>query len=177
MKFCRNFVDILENVEISNFPKFLNFPAKIPEFWKNFDRTLIWKVRMVRSLADRTFQIRAPRSPRARRRCTSERRRPGDPSWAPPSPARRRAGRAGAQRRGRRTRPTSFCLFFSFARSESNYHDVSRVPNEICCLLIIYHLTEYVSHILFLVVSPFPTKFICSIWKKTNEKTKIRVSL
>ena len=26
---------------------------------KNFDRTLIWKVRMVRSLADRTFQLRS----------------------------------------------------------------------------------------------------------------------
>ena len=31
MKFCRNFADILENVDIKNFPKFLNFLAKIPE--------------------------------------------------------------------------------------------------------------------------------------------------
>ena len=30
MKFCRNFADISENVEI--IPKFLNFLAKIPEF-------------------------------------------------------------------------------------------------------------------------------------------------
>ena len=27
-----------------------------PEFWQNFDRILMWKVRMVRSVADRTFQ-------------------------------------------------------------------------------------------------------------------------
>ena len=33
MKFYRNFADILENVEIlNNFPNFLNFLAKIPEF-------------------------------------------------------------------------------------------------------------------------------------------------
>ena len=32
MKFCRNFADILENVEILNFPKFSNFLAKIPAF-------------------------------------------------------------------------------------------------------------------------------------------------
>ena len=51
------------------FLKFLNFwwiLAKSPPFWEKYDRTLIWKVRMVRSLADRTFQLsqipsRAPR--------------------------------------------------------------------------------------------------------------------
>ena len=53
MKFSRNFVNIFENVE-----KSLNFLAKCTEFWQNFDRTLMWKVRMVRSLADRTFQLR-----------------------------------------------------------------------------------------------------------------------
>ena len=53
MKFCRNFADNLENVE-----HFRNFLANIPEFWKTSDRTRIWKVRMVRSLADRTFQLR-----------------------------------------------------------------------------------------------------------------------
>ena len=31
------------------FSEILNFLAKIPEFWKNSDRTLIWIVRMVRS--------------------------------------------------------------------------------------------------------------------------------
>ena len=36
MKLCRNFADILENVEIFNFPNFLNFLAKIPEFCRNF---------------------------------------------------------------------------------------------------------------------------------------------
>ena len=36
----------------------LNFLAECTEFWRNFYRTLMWKVRMVRSLADRTFQIR-----------------------------------------------------------------------------------------------------------------------
>ena len=39
-------------------PDFFNFLAKCIEFWQNFDRTLMWKVRMVRSLADRTFQLR-----------------------------------------------------------------------------------------------------------------------
>ena len=58
MKFCRNFADIFENVEIKIFLKFLNFLAKIPEFRKNSDRTLIGIVRLVRSLADRTFQLR-----------------------------------------------------------------------------------------------------------------------
>ena len=33
-----------------------------PEFWQNFDRILMWKVRMVRSVADRTFQPRSKRS-------------------------------------------------------------------------------------------------------------------
>ena len=57
MKFCRNFADILENVEIWNFLDFLIFWRKFlnKHFCKNFDRTLIWKVRMVRSLADRTW--------------------------------------------------------------------------------------------------------------------------
>jgi len=32
MKFYRNFADILEDVEINFFPKFLNFQMKIPEF-------------------------------------------------------------------------------------------------------------------------------------------------
>ena len=32
IKFCRNFADILENVAITIFPKFLNVLAKIPEF-------------------------------------------------------------------------------------------------------------------------------------------------
>ena len=32
-----------------------------PEFWQNFDRILMWKVRMVRSVADRTFQPCAAR--------------------------------------------------------------------------------------------------------------------
>ena len=39
---------------------------EIPEFRKNSDRTPIWKVRMVRSLADRTFQLRF-RRPESRR--------------------------------------------------------------------------------------------------------------
>ena len=56
MKFRRSFADILENVEI--IPKSLNFVAKIPEFLKNSDRITILKVRLVRSLADRTFQPR-----------------------------------------------------------------------------------------------------------------------
>ena len=43
--------------------EFLNFLAKIPEFWKNSDGTPIWKVRMVRSLADRTFQLRPSPAP------------------------------------------------------------------------------------------------------------------
>ena len=34
------------------------------EFWQNFDRTLMWKIRMVRSLADRAFRLRRrPSSP------------------------------------------------------------------------------------------------------------------
>ena len=43
------------------FPEFFNFLAKIPKFWKNSDRTLIWIVRLVRSLANRTFQLRSGR--------------------------------------------------------------------------------------------------------------------
>ena len=42
MKFYRNFADILENVEILNFPKFMNFLGKIPEFWKNSVRSWVW---------------------------------------------------------------------------------------------------------------------------------------
>ena len=34
-----------------------------PEFWQNFDRILMWKVRMVRSVADRTFQPRSEGQP------------------------------------------------------------------------------------------------------------------
>ena len=34
----------------------LNFLERCTEFWQNFGRTLMWKVRMVRSLADRTSQ-------------------------------------------------------------------------------------------------------------------------
>jgi len=49
--------DIFESVENSWNLKILNFLAKVPEFWPNSDRTLIWIVRMVRSLADRTFQL------------------------------------------------------------------------------------------------------------------------
>ena len=37
---------------------FLNFLAKMYWIWQNFDRTLMWKVRMDRSLADRAFQLR-----------------------------------------------------------------------------------------------------------------------
>ena len=50
--------NIFENVEN---PEFLNFLAKCIEFWQNFDRTLMWKVRMVRSLADRTFELSSRR--------------------------------------------------------------------------------------------------------------------
>ena len=39
------------------FSEILNFLAKIPEFWTNSDQSPIWKVRMVRSLSDRTFQL------------------------------------------------------------------------------------------------------------------------
>ena len=60
-RFWRKFIGIslntLENVE--NFSNFRNFWKKLmyfPEFWQNFDRILMWKVRMVRSVADRTFQ-------------------------------------------------------------------------------------------------------------------------
>ena len=44
------------------FLNFVNFLTKVPEFWLILDRshrTLIWKVRMIRSLADRTFQFRS----------------------------------------------------------------------------------------------------------------------
>jgi len=47
------------------FLNFLDFPAKIPEFCRNFHRTLIAIVRSVRSLADRTFQPRAGTAGRA----------------------------------------------------------------------------------------------------------------
>ena len=57
MKFYRNFTNIFwENIEI--FYELLNILAKIPEFWKNIDRTPMWIVRLVRSLAGRTFQPR-----------------------------------------------------------------------------------------------------------------------
>ena len=59
IKFYRNFANILENVEI-----FWIVLAKIPDFWKNSDRTPIWIVRLVRSLADRTFQPRYAPPPR-----------------------------------------------------------------------------------------------------------------
>ena len=60
--FCSDSDEILSELrryfrKCWNFMNFLNFQAKIPEFSKNFDRTLIWKVRVVRSLADRTFQL------------------------------------------------------------------------------------------------------------------------
>ena len=64
MKFYRNFADILENDKMLKnsfnieFPNFLNFLAKIPKFCRNFHRTLIAIVRSVRSLADRTLQLR-----------------------------------------------------------------------------------------------------------------------
>ena len=45
---------------------FFNFLAKCTEFWQNFDRTLMWKVRMVRSLADRTCQLRGRLASRSR---------------------------------------------------------------------------------------------------------------
>ena len=41
--------------------EFFIFLAKIPEFCKNANRTLIGIVRLVRSLADRTFQPRSRR--------------------------------------------------------------------------------------------------------------------
>ena len=41
-----------------NVLNFFDFLAKFPEFCKNFDRAPIWIVRWVRSLADRTFQLR-----------------------------------------------------------------------------------------------------------------------
>ena len=44
---------------LRNFLNFFNFLAKIPEICKNFHRTLIAIVRLVRSLADRTFQLRS----------------------------------------------------------------------------------------------------------------------
>ena len=52
----------------------MNFLAKFkfPEFCRNFHRTLIAIVRSVRSLADRTFQLR----PTLRRRPSRRRRRP-----------------------------------------------------------------------------------------------------
>ena len=44
------------------FLNFLNFLTNVCEFWLILDRshrTLIWKVRMIRSLDDRTFQLRS----------------------------------------------------------------------------------------------------------------------
>ena len=79
---CRNFADILENVEMFNVPIFVNFLAKILEFWKNSDRTPIWKVRMVRSLADRTFQL-------SRRRLRRSDDTSPIPRWPAPRPPRR----------------------------------------------------------------------------------------
>ena len=65
MKFCVGSQKWWNLVGISQiFSKMLkilnsvNFLARCTEFWQNFDRTLMWKVRMVRSLADRTFQLR-----------------------------------------------------------------------------------------------------------------------
>ena len=62
MKFYRNFANMFENVEkwfkILNL-EFLKFLPKCIEFWQNFDRTLMWTVRMVRPLAYRTFQLRS----------------------------------------------------------------------------------------------------------------------
>ena len=70
MKFYRNFADILENVEnFQIFWIFLIFLSKIPDlkFCKNSDRTLIGIVRLVRSLADRTFQLRREQQTEASR--------------------------------------------------------------------------------------------------------------
>ena len=61
-----------------NFSEFFKFLAKIPEFGKNFDRIVMWKVRMVRSLADRTFQLSPSRANGRRRRCRTFR------VWCPP---------------------------------------------------------------------------------------------
>ena len=45
-------------LKISEFFEFCNFLANISDFCKNSDRTIIGIVRFVRSLADRTFQLR-----------------------------------------------------------------------------------------------------------------------
>ena len=63
IEFCSGFDEFLSKFrryfrKCWNLSEMLNFLAKIPEIWKNFDRTQMWKVRMVRSLADRTFQPR-----------------------------------------------------------------------------------------------------------------------
>ena len=82
LRFWWIFLGISPNVcrKCWTFLKFLDFwwiLAKSSLFWENFDRTLIWKVRMVRSLADRTFQLAsataaiASRAPPPRRCCTS----------------------------------------------------------------------------------------------------------
>ena len=58
MNISRNFAKYFR--KCWTFLKFLDFwwiLAKSPLFWENFDRTLIWIFRMVRSLADRTFQL------------------------------------------------------------------------------------------------------------------------
>ena len=61
--FCSDFDEILSEFrryfrKCWIFLKFLSFLARCIEFWKNSDRTPIWIVRLVRSLADRTFQPR-----------------------------------------------------------------------------------------------------------------------
>ena len=59
MKFCRNFADNLENVEILKFSEIFEFSREISYFERI---RMVRMVRMVRSLADRTFQPRSPQS-------------------------------------------------------------------------------------------------------------------
>ena len=54
MKFCRNFADNLENVDILSFSEIFEFSRQNSYFERI--RT-VRMVRMVRSLADRTFQL------------------------------------------------------------------------------------------------------------------------
>ena len=54
--FCRYFGKIM--LKCFEFLNFLSFLAKISDYCRNFHRTLIAIVRSVRSVADRTFQLR-----------------------------------------------------------------------------------------------------------------------